>query len=72
MSFFKGMEFYGIRQVKEAVKAAVDFYNHERPHLSLEGMTPNQAAKCEGEMKKNWKSYREIAIKKQYGMAQTG
>lgn len=70
--FFKGMEFYGIRQVKEAVKAAVDFYNHERPHLSLEGMTPNQAAKCEGEMKKNWKSYREIAIKKQYGMAQTG
>ena len=70
--YFKGMEFYGIRQVKEAVKAAVDFYNHERPHLSLEGMTPNQAAKCEGEMKKNWKSYREIAIKKQYGMAQTG
>ena len=54
------------------MKAAVDFYNHERPHLSLEGMTPNQAAKCEGEMKKNWKSYREIAIKKQYGMAQTG
>ena len=70
--FLKGMEFHGISQVKEAVKAAVDFYNHERPHLSLEGMTPVQAAQCEGEMKKNWKSYREMAIKKQSGMAQTG
>lgn len=70
--FLKGMEFHGISQVKEAVKAAVDFYNHERPHLSLEGMTPFQAAQCEGEMKKNWKSYREMAIKKQCGVAQTG
>ena len=69
--FLKGMEFHGISQVKEAVKAAVNFYNHERPHLSLEGMTPVQAAQCEGEMKKNWKSYREIAIKKLCGMAQT-
>lgn len=69
--FLKGMEFHGISQVKEAVKAAVDFFNHERPHLSLEGMTPVQAAQCEGEMKKNWKSYREIAIKKLCGMAQT-
>ena len=70
--FLKGMEFHGISQVKEAVKAAVDFYNHERPHLSLEGMTPVQTAQCEGEMKKNWKSYREMAIKKQCGVAQTG
>ena len=70
--FFKGMEFYSVREVRAAVKAAVDFYNHERPHLSLEGMTPAQAAQCEGEMKKRWKSYREIAIKKKKGLAQTG
>lgn len=70
--FFKGMEFYSIREVKAAVKGAVDFYNHERPHLSLEGMTPAQAARCEGEMKKRWKSYREIAIKKKKDLAQTG
>ena len=69
---FKGMEFYSMREVRAAVKAAVDFYNHERPHLSLEGMTPAQAAQCEGEMKKRWKSYREIAIKKKKGLAQTG
>ncbi len=70
--FFKDMEFYSIREVKAAVKGAVDFYNHERPHLSLEGMTPAQAARCEGEMKKRWKSYREIAIKKKKDLAQTG
>ena len=64
----KGMEFYG---VKAAVKAAVNFYNHERPHWSLDGMTPAQAARCEGELKKKWKSYREIAIKRKYGIVQT-
>ena len=70
--FFKGMEFYSVREVRAAVKAAVDFYNHERPHLILEGMTPARAAQCEGEMKKRWKSYREIGIKKKKGVAQTG
>lgn len=29
---FKGKAFYGIQQVEEALKAAVDFYNNERPH----------------------------------------
>lgn len=69
---FRGMEFYGIKEVKAAVKAAVDFYNHERPHWSLDGMTPTQAAQCEGEMRKRWKSHREIAIKRLYGIAQGG
>ena len=45
------------------METAVDFYNHERPHWSLDGMTPQQAVKCEGEIKKKWKSYRELAIK---------
>lgn len=68
----KGMEFYSIPEVKAAVKAAVEFYNHERPHWSLDGMTPSQAAQCQGELKKKWVSYREIAIKKQKGIAMTG
>ncbi len=68
----KGMEFYRVREVKAAVKAAVDFYNHERPHWSLDGLTPSQAALCQGELKKRWKSYREIAIKKQREVAMTG
>ena len=36
----KGMVFKNIREVK----AAVDFYNEERPHMSLGMMTPRQAA----------------------------
>lgn len=61
----KGMEFYKVSQVKAAIKVAVEFYNNERPHWSLDGMTPSQAAKCKGELKKRWKSYREMAIKRE-------
>lgn len=70
--FFKGLEFYQVSEVKAAVKAAVDFYNNERPHWSLDGMTPSQASECEGELKKRWVSYREIAIKRQNGIGMTG
>lgn len=59
----KGMSFTGIEQVRAAVKAAVDFYNNERPHLSLNCMTPKEAASCQGEIKKKWMSYRENRIK---------
>ena len=58
-----GMEFSCIDDVRKAVKAAVDFYNHERPHMSLDGMTPDEAARCEGEIRKKWCSYREKALK---------
>ena len=68
----KGMEFRRISQVKAAVKAAVDFYNHERPHWSLDGMTPSQAAGCEGELRKRWISYRDIAIKRVMEASLTG
>lgn len=64
---FKGMEFYSISELKAALKVAVEFYNLERPHLSLSGMTPSEAAKCQGELRKRWKSYREIAIKREAG-----
>ncbi|MCD8261130.1 MAG: IS3 family transposase [Bacteroides sp.] len=40
----RAMEFYSIAEVKAAVKVAVAFYNLERPHLSLNGMTPSEAA----------------------------
>ena len=66
------MEFNHISQVKAAVASAVDFYNHERPHWSLDGMTPAQAAECKGELKKRWRSFREIAIKNQNNMGMTG
>ena len=60
----RGMVFNSIDEVKTAVTAAVDFYNNERPHMSIDMMTPREAAEgCTGEIAKRWKSYRFIAIK---------
>lgn len=56
------VEFFDIESVKVAVRLAVDFYNNERPHMSLDGMTPADAAKKTGRIKKRWYSYRENAI----------
>ena len=60
----KGMRFTSISEVIEAVSRAVDFYNNERPHMSIDMMTPAMAAFCDGEITKHWTSYREEAIKK--------
>lgn len=58
-----GMEFRNIKEVKAAVASAVDFYNNERPHMSLDWKTPAEAALCTGELKKKWISFREKHIK---------
>lgn len=59
----KGMTFHNINEVTKAVESAVRFYNEERPHMSVDMMTPKEAALCVGELTKRWKSYREIYIK---------
>jgi transposase InsO family protein len=59
----KGVVFHHIEEVKAAVTVAVDFYNNERPHMSIDMMTPTEAAGCSGEIAKRWTSYRLIAIK---------
>ena len=61
----KGIRFTCINEVIDAVEQAVDFYNNERPHMSIDMMTPAMAAFCEGEIKKRWISYREKAIREQ-------
>ena len=61
----KGIRFTCIEEVIDAVEQAVDFYNNERPHMSIDMMTPAMAAFCEGEIKKRWVSYREKAIREQ-------
>lgn len=60
-----GMTFYSIGEVKKAVASAVDFYNNERPHMSLDWKTPAEAALCTGELKKRWVSRRENFIKQE-------
>lgn len=57
-----GMSFFSIEEVRRALKIAIDFYNNERPHMSLDWKTPAEAALCTGELEKKWKSYREEAI----------
>ena len=59
----KDMSFGSIEEVWKALKVAVDFYNNERPHMSLDWKTPAEAALCTGELRKKWTSYREKAIK---------
>ena len=58
-----GKTFTGIRQVADSVRKAVKFYNEERPHSSIDMLTPNQAHRMEGELRKHWHSYRDDAIK---------
>jgi putative transposase len=60
----KGIVFHNIAEVATAVEKAVDFYNNRRPHMSINNMTPAQAALCSGEIKKLWHSWREDAIKR--------
>ena len=65
----KGKTFTSMRQVVEAVDVAIEFYNSERPHSSIDWHTPNQAHGMSGEMKRHWHSWREDAIRKQQAMA---
>ena len=64
----KGMRFTNIDEVIAAVARAVDFYNNERPHMSIDMMTPATAAFCEGEIKKRWVSLRERAIREKQAL----
>ena len=58
-----GMAFFSVEEVRKALKVAIDFYNNERPHMSLDWKTPAEAALCTGELEKKWVSYREKNIK---------
>jgi transposase InsO family protein len=47
----------GFEQAKESVKNAIMIYNHERPHSSIDMLTPFQAHSLNGELKRHWKNY---------------
>jgi transposase InsO family protein len=44
-------------QANQAIKEAVDIYNNERLHSSLDMLTPEQAHLRTGEHKRRWKNY---------------
>lgn len=59
----KDKHFTTFAEVIAAIIAAVSFYNEERMHMSIDMMTPKEAAGCTGELKKHWTSYREQHIR---------
>lgn len=51
-------EHYGsFIQAQQRIKKIISLYNQERPHLSLDMMTPDQAHRKTGKINKLWKNY---------------
>ncbi|MBQ3641885.1 MAG: IS3 family transposase [Bacteroidales bacterium] len=55
--------FHNIEEVIAAVAVAVEYYNNERPHMSIGMATPSQASEMQGDRDMKWKSLRHAAIK---------
>jgi len=55
--------FHNIEEVIAAVAVAVEYYNNERPHMSIGMSTPSQASMMQGDRDMKWKSLRQAAIK---------
>jgi len=50
-------------QAQRAVAVAISIYNHERPHSSVDLLTPAMAHLQSGELKKRWKNYYKPKLK---------
>jgi transposase InsO family protein len=44
-------------QARQAIAAAISIYNYQRPHSSIDMLTPVEAHLREGELKRRWKNY---------------
>lgn len=51
------INFCNIEEAKTEIKKFIAFYNQQRPHRSVEWLTPNQAHQCTGALKRVWKTY---------------
>ena len=49
-----------LKKAKYEIPKNIDFYNNERPHRSIEMLTPNEAHQRRGHLKKMWKSYYKL------------
>lgn len=50
-------------EATRGVASAIDVYNHQRPHSSVDMLTPAVAHNCKGELNRRWKSYYKAAAK---------
>jgi putative transposase len=44
-------------QARQAIAIAISIYNHQRPHSSIDMLTPIEAHLREGKLKRRWKNY---------------
>jgi len=49
--------FRSFTEAREKIDEAVNIYNHHRPHLSIEMLTPAEAHTRTGTIKRKWKNY---------------
>lgn len=57
-----GLTFSCLKDVIESLPQRIEYYNTQRPHMSLDNLTPYQALALTGKIKKKWRSYRDEAI----------
>ena len=48
-------------EAKTEIKKFIEFYNQQRPHRSVQWLTPNEAYQCTGALRRVWKTYRRKA-----------
>lgn len=52
------MDLKNLAEAKKAVKQIINLYNNQRPHTSIEMLTPAQAHQTTGTLKRLWKKYK--------------
>jgi putative transposase len=52
------MSLKNVVEAKKALKHIIAIYNSERPHSSVQMLTPNQAHQMTGALKRLWKTYK--------------
>lgn len=53
----KELSFKDFDEARKEIKKFIDFYNTQRPHRSINWLTPGVAHLLEGELKRHWKNY---------------
>lgn len=53
-----------LEQAKQALKTAVELYNSDRPHMSIDYKTPNQVHQTKQQTERHWKNYypKQLAV----------
>lgn len=64
--------FYSFESMYRSIERAIEFFNTERPHLSLNMLTPAEASCCTGEYNLLWTSFRRRAIKRNHAVGSGG